>query len=164
MDTVLAPRRNFDLKEEIRAYWSERAATFDRSPGHHIRTGAELAAWVRTFRQVAPLPAGARVLELACGTGEVTRVLRALELEIDAVDFAEPMLERARAKHGDQVTFHLADAENPPLPEGAFDAVVARHLVWTLTEPAAALAAWARLLKPGGVLIVIDGDWVSLPA
>jgi SAM-dependent methyltransferase len=39
--------------------------------------------------------------------------------------------------------------------------VVTRHLVWTLTDPAAAFAQWRRVLRPGGILLIVDGDWVS---
>jgi len=41
--------------------------------------------------------------------------------------------------------------------------VVCRHLVWTLTDPESALRDWARVLKPGGVLVVFDGDFVNQP-
>jgi SAM-dependent methyltransferase len=47
--------------------------------------------------------------------------------------------------------------------DGSYDAVVCRHLVWTLTDPAAALRDWARVLKPGGRLMIFDGDYVKLP-
>ena len=74
------------------------------------------------------------------------------------------MLAVARAKHADKagrVAFLLADAEHTMLPDAGFDAIVCRHLVWTLTEPDAALREWHRLLKPGGKLLVFDGDWAK---
>ena len=40
-------------------------------------------------------------------------------------------------------------------------AILTRHLVWTLTDPMAAFATWFRVLKPGGRLLIVDGDWVS---
>jgi ubiquinone/menaquinone biosynthesis C-methylase UbiE len=71
------------------------------------------------------------------------------------------MIERAKAKHaGSPVRFHLADAENTMMPEAAYDLVVTRHLVWTLTDPSAALADWFRVLKPGHRVVIVDGDWV----
>ncbi|OCP38330.1 hypothetical protein BC360_18890 [Ensifer sp. LC163] len=42
-------------------------------------------------------------------------------------------------------------------PDESYDAIVCRHLVWTLTQ--ATLEEWFRLLKPGGKLLVFDGDW-----
>jgi SAM-dependent methyltransferase len=41
------------------------------------------------------------------------------------------------------------------------DVIVTRHLVWTLVDPAAAFAEWYRVLKPGGSLLLVDGDFVS---
>ncbi|WP_080518844.1 methyltransferase domain-containing protein [Rhodopseudomonas palustris] len=58
------------------------------------------------------------------------------------------------------VKFHLGDAENPMMPDERFDAVVSRHLVWTLPDPEAALADWLRVLRPGGRVVLVDCDWV----
>ncbi|WP_027998207.1 class I SAM-dependent methyltransferase [Sinorhizobium arboris] len=152
--------RNHHLKEDIREYWSKRSETFDLAFGHRIPPGPELDAWAAAMRHAL----GARpmkVLELACGTGEVTNVLLSLGHEVTALDFSEAMLAVARRKHAgnDRVRFILADAERTMEPDGAYDAVVCRHLVWTLTEPEEAFAEWFRLLKPGGRLLVFDGDW-----
>ena len=42
---------NRDLRDDIRDYWSDRAATFDNAPGHRISDGAEMAAWAALFRR-----------------------------------------------------------------------------------------------------------------
>lgn len=152
--------RNFHLKDEIRAYWSERSKTFDSDFGHGINTAREFRAWqapIKAALGAEPL----RVLELACGTGEVTRLIHDLGHDVTAIDFAEAMLARARAKHASkpQLRFLLADAEHTMEPDNSYDAIVCRHLVWTLTDPDAAFAEWLRLLKPGGRLLVFDGDW-----
>jgi SAM-dependent methyltransferase len=155
-------RPNFDVKEEIRAYWGKRSETFDLSAGHKIRSEEELDGWAKLVSRYLPPEPQPRVLELAFGTGEFTRTLLALQCRIDALDFSEPMLERARRKHDQQpVRLLLRDAENTQLPEGEYDAVICRHLVWTLTSPESAFADWCRVLKPGGKLIIIDGDWVG---
>lgn len=46
-------------------------------------------------------------------------------------------------------------------PDETYDAVICRHLVWTLTKPEQARADWFRVLKPGGKLLVFDGDWTK---
>lgn len=153
---------NFGLKDEIRAYWSKRAETFDLSYGHKIRSRGEFDAWARLIAGHAPIGSGDRVLELASGTGEVTRVLLGFGCGIDAIDLCEPMIARARAKHqGAPVRFHLGDAENTMMPDDCYDLVVCRHLVWTLIDPERALADWLRVLKPGGAMVIVDGDWVN---
>jgi ubiquinone/menaquinone biosynthesis C-methylase UbiE len=153
---------NFDLKEEIRAYWGERSKTYDLSAGHRIADGAEAAAWAGEFRRRlgdAPL----RVLELGCGTGEITGVLHGLGHAVTALDFSDAMLARAQAKHAGKprLRFVLADAGNTMEPDGSHDAIVCRNLVWTLTEPASAFGEWHRVLRPGGVLLLFDGDWAK---
>lgn len=153
---------NYHLKEEIRAYWSARAETFDLAFGHRIPAGPEAQAWGAAIADgIGQAPQ--RVLELACGTGEVTALLLGLGHEVMALDFSESMLTRAKAKHAGnpRVRFVLADAENTLLPAASFDAIVCRHLVWTLTDPEGAFQEWHRLLKPGGVLLFFDGDWAK---
>jgi SAM-dependent methyltransferase len=151
---------NYHLKEDIRAYWSARAATFDLAFGHRIPAGPEAEAWAAAIKGgIGAAPA--EVLELACGTGEVTKLLLGLGHRVTALDFSESMLATARRKHAGnpRVTFHLGDAEATLLPEAHFDAILCRHLVWTLTDPVAAFREWHRLLKPGGRLFFFDGDW-----
>ena len=158
--------KNRDLTEDIRDYWSRRSRTFDESFGHHIPAGAEADAWSEPMRRYLPLPP-ARVLELACGTGEVTRLLHALGHDVSALDFSEEMLAVARKKFDDHDEtqasrsphFILANAVNTMEPEDAYDAVVCRHLVWTLVEPEQAFLEWFRVLRPGGKLLIYDGDW-----
>ncbi|MFT4276983.1 MAG: methyltransferase domain-containing protein [Rhodopseudomonas sp.] len=157
---------NYTLKDEIRSYWSARAETFDNSPGHGIRSIGERDAWARLFRDHFEGSQVSEVLELASGTGEITAVLLSMGLAVTAIDLCEPMIAQAAAKHVEaqkRVKFHLGDAENTMMPDQRFDAVVSRHLVWTLPDPEAAFADWLRVLRPGGRVVIIDGDWVRAP-
>jgi ubiquinone/menaquinone biosynthesis C-methylase UbiE len=157
---------NHDIKEDIRLYWSKRAVTFDQSAGHRIEDEVEAPAWRALFSRAFGDLSGRRVLDLACGTGEISRMLLAMGAEVTGVDFAEPMLERARAKHRDRAfRARLADVEDLRLEaDASYDAIVTRHLVWTLVDPDQAFHEWLRVLKPGGRLLVVDGDWVNTPA
>ncbi len=157
---TLAPASNRDLRDDIRDYWSDRAASFDDDPGHRIGDGAEMAAWQALFRRHLGPAGGRRLLDLASGTGEIARLCRDMGFEVTGLDWSEPMLERARAKLPG-VTFLQADAERTMLPAGSMDVIVTRPLVWTLVDPAAAFAEWHRVLAPGGQLLVVDGDFVT---
>lgn len=164
-DAIPAPpdhaASNRDLRDEIRDYWSERAATFDQDPGHRISDGAERAAWAALFTRHLGPAAGRRLLDLASGTGEIALLCRDLGFRVTGLDWSEPMLARARGKTGGTVAFVQADAERTTLPTASQDVIVTRHLVWTLVDPAAAFAEWFRVLAPGGRLLIVDGDFVN---
>lgn len=155
---------NFTLRDEIKAYWSARAATFDQSPGHEIFSEEERAAWHALIERHLGRGDGREALDLASGTGVISHLMDDLGYRVTGIDWAEPMLERARAKaaaRGRSIRFHLGDAENTLEADDSYDVIVTRHLVWTLVDPAACFAEWLRVLKPGGKLLVIDGDFVN---
>ena len=71
------------------------------------------------------------------------------------------MLARARAKADQRqakIRFIAGDAEQTLEADAAYDAVVTRHLVWTLVNPPEAFAEWFRVLKPGGTVLIVDAD------
>lgn len=55
--------------------------------------------------------------------------------------------------------FTEGNAATPPLLAGTFDVVLSRHVLWAMPEPMAALHTWSRLLRPGGQIILIEGNW-----
>lgn len=146
------------VSEEIRQFWDEDAAGYDASPGHHPRRPHERAAWSATLRRLLPDPP-ARVLDAGAGTGFLSLLMAAQGYQVTAMDLSAGMLEKLRAKaarQGLDVVIMRADAASPP--DGPFDAVVERHLLWTLPDPAAALAAW-RQAVPTGRLVLVEGTW-----
>lgn len=75
------------------------------------------------------------------------------------------MLGRAKEKAANQnlrAEFRIGDAENLSFEDESFDAVINRHLLWTLPDPKRAVSEWKRVLKPGGEVIIIDGNWGDL--
>lgn len=165
MNTGAAAGHNFGLRDEIKTYWSARAATFDQSPGHEIFSEEERRAWHNLIIRHLARGEGRHALDLACGTGVISHLMDDLGYKVTGLDWAEPMLERARAKaktRGRAIEFRIADAENTMEPDESYDVVVTRHLVWTLVDPRQAFAEWLRVLKPGGTLLVVDGDFVNL--
>jgi SAM-dependent methyltransferase len=146
------------ISEEIRQFWDDDAATYDDSPSHHPRRLHERAAWSATLRRLLPDPP-AQVLDVGAGTGFLSLLLAAQGYEVTAVDLSPGMLSMLRSKAGLQgleVRTVQGDAVSPP--GGPFDAVVERHLLWTLPDPGAALAAW-RQAAPAGRLVLLEGTW-----
>ena len=160
----MQPGANYSLRDEIKAYWSARAATFDAEPGHEIFSEAERVAWHRLILRHLGPGKGRAALDLATGTGVIAHLMDDMGFRVTGLDWAEPMLERASAKakgRGRDIRFVAADAEFTTMADAAFDVAITRHLVWTLVDPPAAFAEWRRVLRPGGRLMVIDGDFVT---
>ena len=155
---------NYSLRDEIRDYWSDRAETFDLQVGHAIFSEQERAAWHALISKHLGPGAGRASLDLACGTGVVSHLMHDLGFAVTGLDWSEAMLAKARAKaqeRGAAIRFIVSDAERTLEDKASYDVIVTRHLVWTLVDPEAAFAEWFSLLKPGGKLLVIDGDFVS---
>lgn len=112
------------------------------------------------------LPPGAmRVLEVAAGTGRVTRALLAAlpaTARIIATDLNDAMLVvGAERTADDRVTWRQADAQALPVEDGSFDVVVCQFGLMFVPDRPRAVAEMRRALRPGGTLIL--NTWDALP-
>ena len=155
------------VKAAITAAWDRGAAEYDRIPRHGILHDDERTAWRRLVAAIlgdathSEVPRR-QVLDVGTGTGTLALVAAELGHDVIAVDLSERMILAARRKSiesGIAVDWRIGDAEDPPVPEGSVDAVVSRHLVWTLPDPLVAAQAWLARLRPGGLVAVIDGSY-----
>jgi ubiquinone/menaquinone biosynthesis C-methylase UbiE len=150
-----------DLHDRIRAWWDEDASWYDRSADHAMSDPVEAAVWRAVLAAVLP-PPPSRILDVGAGTGALALTAAELGHEVTAVDLSDAMLDRGRAKateRGLAITFVVGRAEEPP--SGPFDAVISRHLVWTLPAPVEALRAWRGALGSGGRLAIFEGSWAG---
>ncbi len=150
------------VKHQVAAHWGRRASGFDAGFGHSIRTSDERAAWDRIFDLVLCGRGPIAALDAGCGTGFLSFELAARGHRVTGVDFAPAMLAEARrkaAEHDAPVRFEEADAEQLSFPSGSFDFAISRHVLWTLPHPEAAIDEWIRVLRPGGRLVVLDGQF-----
>ncbi|WP_438488751.1 class I SAM-dependent methyltransferase [Streptomyces sp. S186] len=147
------------LPDATAAYWQAAAATYDDEPDHGLRDPSVRAAWAGRLRAWLP-PAPSAVLDLGCGTGSLALLAAEAGHRVTGVDRSPAMLARARRKlAGRSAALVVGDAAQPPVGERRFDAVLVRHLLWALPDPAAALRRWASLLAPGGRLVLVEGRW-----
>ncbi|MGW1622387.1 class I SAM-dependent methyltransferase [Streptomyces sp. NPDC002172] len=100
------------------------------------------------------LPVGS-ALDAACGTGRHTAYLHRLGHHVIGVDASADMLAHARERLPD-VTFLEADLHQLPLPDDAVDVVVCALALAHVPDLAAVLAEFARVLRPGGHLVISD--------
>ncbi|NOX34195.1 MAG: class I SAM-dependent methyltransferase [Deltaproteobacteria bacterium] len=151
-----------DLKQKIRQQWGNRARTYDNCPGHGIHSEQEKQTWMQILSNALEQKQGLRVLDVGTGTGALALLLAELGHETVGIDLSKRMLKKAgeKAQSGNLfVEFKVGDAEDPPFGHGSFDAIVSRHVLWTLPDPENAGKAWKDLLKPGGIIVIIDGDF-----
>jgi len=105
---------------------------------------------------LAGLPRGAVVLDVGCGDGVTAEHLQSRHgLRVVGVDVATALLRQGRDRCAG-LDLREAAADRLPLADASVDAVLAECVLSILDEPSAALEEWARVLRPGGRLIVND--------
>ena len=139
----------------------------DESMVRNLAAQAE-AIWPQEEPIFARHPLGeSNVLDLGCGTGEITARLAEWfpQASFVGVDLEEPHLVRARARCsalGSRVRFEVADALALPYDDGTFDLVVCRHVLQAVPDAARVLAEIRRVLRPGGRVHLIAEDYGML--
>ena len=104
------------------------------------------------------LPANWTVADLGCGTGNAAELLAPIVRKVIAVDQSEPMLAAAakRLEHFNNVQFVRGELESLPIATGIVDAAVCVLVLHHLDSPQNAVNEMARVLRPGGVAMVVD--------
>ncbi|HUB26432.1 MAG TPA: ubiquinone/menaquinone biosynthesis methyltransferase, partial [Tepidisphaeraceae bacterium] len=146
MFAAIAP--SYDLNNRLHSLWMDQS-------------------WRRRAVKLADLKSTDRVVDVACGTGDLSlRFARALDSpkpgQVIGIDFTHEMLPIARQKSGDQPVYWLnGDALCLPLPDASADVVSIAFGIRNVADPAAACREFRRVLRPGGRLIILE---FSLPA
>lgn len=146
------------LADQVRHYWDADAATYDDAPGHRPTAPAVVAAWDSALARLLPA-APARILDCGAGTGFLSLIAARLGHQVTALDTSPAMLDglrRRAAELGLGINVVEGLASSPPA--GPFDAVIERHLVWTLPDPVGTLAAW-RAVATHGRLVLVENLW-----
>jgi SAM-dependent methyltransferase len=138
-------------------------ATMDDTAGWQATQ--QLRAWERAQLR---LRAGQRLLDVGCGLGDAALGL-AEDLgaggEVVGVDASAAMIAGARGRAGGarcRVRFAVGDALALAEPTSWFDAVRSERCLQWLTDPEAAVAEMARVVRPGGLVSLLDTDWSTL--
>ena len=118
-------------------------------------------AWRRSAVHSLQLVAGARVIDLACGTGDLCNALESAGYAPIGVDFSAGMLAAARTG----APLVRADATRLPFAGGALDGMTCGFALRNFVDLAPVLAECARMLRPGGRIALVDvGEPTSAPA
>jgi len=103
---------------------------------------------------------GGRVLEVGVGTG-ISLPDYSRTTQLYGVDISEPMLRKARERVAElKLTnvegLSVMDAADLSFPDASFDVIVAQYVITTVPDPEAALGEFARVLKPGGEIVLMS--------
>ena len=138
------------LKQTMRETWM--AGDFGKIAKGNVR---EAEAFVSRL----DLSAGARVLDLACGTGNLAIPLAKRGARVIGVDIAPNLLQQGRERadaEGLEISFEEGDAEYLSYPDATFDGVVSMFGAMFAPQPERVVAECARVLKPGGLLAMAN--------
>ena len=138
------------LKDAIRRTWT--AGDF----GQIARSTAKGAA---EFVDRLNIDRGARVLDVACGTGNTAIPAARKGARVTGLDLAPNLLEQARrraADEGAEATFEEGDAEHLPFPDATFDVVISMFGAMFGPRPELIAAELARVCRPGGIIAMAN--------
>jgi ubiquinone/menaquinone biosynthesis C-methylase UbiE len=144
------------IEEEGMAYfWDKSAAEYEAT--HEV---ADKETWKKVLEELIGDNKVIKILDVATGTGIIANMLGNIGYEdVLGVDLSEGMIRIALDHAKEQnvnVKFKYANAIQLPFDDLSFDVVISSRLLWTLTEPEAALKEWRRVLKNGGQIIAIN--------
>jgi len=136
---------------------------------NRLLTGGMDRRWRSQALRALHLQPGERLLDIACGTGDLALQAARAGVHSIGVDFAAPMLHLAKSRASQQPAARAVaapgalhwvqgDAEQLPLRNAAFDAVCCGFALRNFANLPAALAEMARVLRPGGRIALLDVD------
>jgi len=145
-----------EIKNKIREWWDDPHQDYDGFIGHGVNSEIEKELWGNEIAQLLGRKHNLKILDIGTGTGFLALLLAGMGYSVTAVDWSTTMMQKAREKAKASqipVLFEVQDAENLSFPDGSFDAVVSRHVLWTLADPFRASKEWVRVIKPDGLVI-----------
>ncbi|MEA1905631.1 MAG: methyltransferase domain-containing protein [Euryarchaeota archaeon] len=144
------------VKQQIREWWDNSHHDYDNIPEHRVHSKEEKEIWRDALTKSFGTTQRLKVLDMGTGTGFLALLLAEMGHDVTGADWSKSKLNEAneKIKNSDiPVEFVIGDAEDLSFEDGLFDAVVSRHLIWTLADPATAFREWARVVTPGGRVI-----------
>jgi ubiquinone/menaquinone biosynthesis C-methylase UbiE len=141
-----------EMVDPVVAEYAKTAERYDGKWAFYVE-----ATTRETLRRM-PVTPTARVLDVGCGTGELLRRLRAKypDAVLAGLDPVPEMLAVARGKLNGREDLRIGYADSLPWGPGSFDVVVSCNMFHYITHPAQALREMARVLRPGGLLVLTD--------
>ena len=149
--------------QEIKQIWEENAEVWDiRVKKQLTDTQPVKEAWADLVLSCAPREGSLQILDCGTGPGLFPIALGERGHHVTGIDISENMITEAeqniRAAHVDAELL-VMDCQETAFPEEHFDMVISRSCTWTLSDPPKAYKEWKRILKRGGRLVIMDGNF-----
>jgi ArsR family transcriptional regulator len=147
------------LLREKRQEGRDSRAFFAGAAGQWDRLRSELYGdRFTTAAMLALLPSGGVIADLGCGTGQLAEELAPYVARVIGVDNSSAMLKTAKKRTAElpNVDLRLGELQALPIADGECDAAVLLLALTYVADPVMALSEAARVLKPGGRLVVVD--------
>jgi len=163
------PHANADKPTKVRSMFAAIAGSYDLN--NRVHSLGRDQAWRRfAVRHAEPKPTD-RVLDVACGTGDLTEAFaRSGVQEVVGLDFTAEMLDIARVKAprhlgaaAARVSYIQGDAQSLPFADQSFDILSIAFGIRNVQDPAQALREFRRVLRPGGRVVVLEFAEPSIP-
>lgn len=148
------------VERDTPALFDQIAAGYDTT--NWLMTGGLWGVWRAAFARHAPIARGSRVLDVGCGTAELSLLLARMGAgEVVGVDLSEGMLARGRAKverspHADRIHLQRGDAMALPFADASFDAAASAFVMRNVPDLDRMLAEMVRVVRPGGAAVVME--------
>lgn len=139
------------------------SSMFDRVSSNYDLTNDVLSVgatpyWRFKTRQAIDPYLGQKVLDVACGTGTVSRILADYGAEVTGLDFSQGMINEGIRRHDahPNISFVQGDATELPFDDNTFDVTTVSFGIRNVQEPKRALAEMFRVTRPGGKIVVCE--------
>jgi demethylmenaquinone methyltransferase/2-methoxy-6-polyprenyl-1,4-benzoquinol methylase len=158
------PHASADKPEKVRRMFAAIARSYDLN--NRLHSFGQDQRWRRFAVRAAGVREGDFVLDVACGTGDLTRAFaraRPSPARVVGLDFTQEMLDiaeekRRRATADTGITYLRGDAQNLPFPAASFDVLSIAFGIRNVGDPASAVREFQRVLRPGGRLVILEFD------
>jgi len=168
-DELADPHHHAEKAGKVRRMFAAIAGSYDLN--NRLHSLWQDQRWRRFAVRAAAVRPGDHVLDVACGTGDLTQAFAATPAaHVTGLDFTREMLDVARQKQralpaptGSRITYLEGDAQHLPFEDRSFDVLSIAFGIRNVADPMLALREFARVLRPGGRIVILEFDQPKNP-